>query len=60
MGTTCTVCGGRGEFNLVIAEWSDPNAAPQRYTATNRSIELPCKRCNGRGGSYGYWNRALD
>lgn len=49
MDTKCEVCGGRGKFSFVVTEWSAPNATPSGYVITTRSVELPCKACNGRG-----------
>ncbi len=49
MGKACEVCGGRGKFSFSITEWSAPNATPQGYVITTKSIELPCKGCNGKG-----------
>lgn len=49
MGTKCVCCGGRGRFSFVINEWSVPNSTPEGYAITTRSVELPCKCCNGRG-----------
>ena len=49
MGTKCACCGGRGKFGFVVNEWSAPNSTHEGYTLTTRSLELPCKCCNGRG-----------
>ncbi len=49
MGKACEVCGGCGKFSFSITEWSAPNATPQGYVITTKSIELPCKACNGKG-----------
>lgn len=49
MDTICKVCGGRGKFRFVINEWSAPNATPQGYVTTTRTVDLPCKNCNGKG-----------